>query len=307
MTGKRNRNINGAATNAAGEKDGYCGHCNHPVRSEHKGLRCDYCDKWYHSGCQDVSLDEYKLYIDDKHRARWSCIDCNSEYKNLKKAHQQMKDENNQLKKVNSEFVIQLAKLSEKIDDMKQQIKNEVYKDLLEEMDEKIDRENRKNNVILFNIKEVQNETKQQRDTLCWKALQYTEVDLDEDSVVEVVRLGRLVNQGMGSTRSGDDAQNEALGPNIVVGPPRPLLVKLRSVDLKWAVVKNSKKLKSAQDEEYKKVKIVPDQTLREKERYKQLKNELQERLDAGETNLFIRDGKIQKRNFQTTYQNSSP
>ena len=27
MTGKRNRNINGAATNAAGEKDGDCGHC----------------------------------------------------------------------------------------------------------------------------------------------------------------------------------------------------------------------------------------------------------------------------------------
>ena len=45
--------------------------------------------------------------------------------------------------------------------------------------------------MILFNVKEVQNETKQQRDTLCWKALQYTEVDLDEDSVVEVVRLYR--------------------------------------------------------------------------------------------------------------------
>ena len=61
-----------------------------------------------------MSLDEYKFYMDDKHRARWFCIDCNSEYKSLKKAHQQMKDENNQLKKVNSEFVIQLAKLSEK-------------------------------------------------------------------------------------------------------------------------------------------------------------------------------------------------
>ena len=75
---------------------------------------------------------------------------------------------------------------------------------------------------------------------------------------------------------------------------------------MKWAIVKNAKKLKNATGE-YKKIRIVPDQTPKERETYSKLMEELRQRTGNGEKDLYIRDGQIQKRNFSARNQNTPP
>ena len=37
-----------------------CGRCDGPVASNHRGLCCDDCDKWWHMKCAGVSANEYR-------------------------------------------------------------------------------------------------------------------------------------------------------------------------------------------------------------------------------------------------------
>ena len=63
----------------------------------------------------------------------------------------------------------------------------------------------------------------------------------------------------------------------------------------KWAVIGRAKRLRNA-GEEFRRVLIVPDLTVREREEDKKLRDELRRRRDNGERRLFISKGEIVQR-----------
>ena len=50
-----------------------CGVCSKPVKSNQKGILCDYCDRWYHSKCclSDLLYDTMA-----NSSCLWMCCDC---------------------------------------------------------------------------------------------------------------------------------------------------------------------------------------------------------------------------------------
>ena len=50
-----------------------CGVCNKPVRSNQKGLQCDYCDRWFHSRC---CVNDYIYDSLVNSSCLWICCDC---------------------------------------------------------------------------------------------------------------------------------------------------------------------------------------------------------------------------------------
>ena len=117
----------------------------------------------------------------------------------------------------------------------------------------------------------------------------------DEAKIEITVRLGK-------PRREEADEENG----NHQRTKPRPLLIKFENEKMKWDVLRNAKNLKYCSDEQLKKLSIVPDQTAKEREEYRLLRTELEERRANGETGLYISRGKVCQRhrpNENTNFQ----
>ena len=89
MVGKRN--------NQAEEKeDSKYGTRQVDVKSNQNGLYCEWCEKWFHCGCEKVGTAEYKLL--NECRLRWFCRQCNGSIPGLRKEQMRLKEENNKLR-----------------------------------------------------------------------------------------------------------------------------------------------------------------------------------------------------------------
>ena len=51
-----------------------CGTCDEAVTWDHDGVRCDFCHKWYHTNCQNMSETIYNI-IGNKNIV-WECLNC---------------------------------------------------------------------------------------------------------------------------------------------------------------------------------------------------------------------------------------
>ena len=126
------------------------------------------------------------------------------------------------------------------------------------------EREHRKCNVIVFNLKES------------------TTADADKDSFIELCRTGlKLEVMVTKFFRLGKAAPDKI----------RPLLITTATVDSKLSILKSAHHLRSI--DQYNNVYISPDRTRQERESFRKLRAELKQRKDGGELNLIIRNGKI--------------
>ena len=73
----------------------------------------------------------------------------------------------------------------------------------------------------------------------------------------------------------------------------RPIRVTLKNMDTKYDILSKAKNLKN--QEEYKKVFVVPDLTRKQQEEDKKLRNKLKEIRDSGDKDVRIKKGKIVK------------
>lgn len=146
---------------------------------------------------------------------------------------------------------------------------------------ELIDREWRKNNIVVFNIKESESEETDERklhDTEEASKLLNSELKINT-AVTKPVRLGL----------KRDNSKF-----------PRPLRLTVDNEETKWKILKAAKNLLDSREESYKTVFIKKDMTPMEREKERELRAQLAEkkRLSAekGETcSWFIRKGKIVK------------
>ena len=147
----------------------------------------------------------------------------------------------------------------------------------VEFVDEYLNRERRKMNLVVYGLPESSATSSSERhlaDSNNFVGLVDSEFKISNLEISKCFRLGKPKND-----------------------KPRPLLVMLTDISAKRQILRNAKLLRNSNS--HKRVFISPDLTQQEREANKKLRNELQCRKQAGETNLIIKHGKIVPRQPQ--------
>ena len=133
-----------------------------------------------------------------------------------------------------------------------------------------LDKDRRKNNLVIHNLPEATGESKEDRAA--------HDLRLFQDLVKEMFQMSVAVAR---SFRVGRSVENRA----------RLLIVTLETPGVKQDILRLAPQLRSS--EKYGNIYITPDLTPAEREAAKKLRDELSARKKAGEVNITIRRGKI--------------
>jgi len=149
--------------------------------------------------------------------------------------------------------------------------------DVIAAVDEYVERERRKSNLIFHNLPEPENtetpDQKSLKDTQCVRDLVNKEFNLPNIPIKRVARLG---------------------APKPSQPRPRLLLVELEDISIKRSILKQAVKLRNSS--KWSNVYVSPDLTPKERKQNQLLRDELKSRRNAGEKDLYIKRGKIVSR-----------
>nr|CAH7714010.1 unnamed protein product [Callosobruchus chinensis] len=215
-------------------------------------LNCSICKKTFKNSCVDISSAEVRLLNSNK-GCDWSCRSCRAfgnEMKDLKALILKLQEDIQVLK---SEAV---AVNSPNQDDFLEEIITEVE-----------ERSKRRKNLVIFGVPE-QDQSLSNND----------QVSRDVTNTVEILRV---MNR---------DIDAQAIKPirlgKHVEGKSRPIKVYFGSEQQVTQIIHNARALRNSR---YKKVSVSYDRTPRQQAHYKRIKEQLQERENAGEANLKIK------------------
>ena len=309
--GKQNQNATGGATPKTpktGINKESCKTCKESVTKKDKGMMCDTCGCWYHCKCiqmEDQAYNFYKTY----EKINWVCCKCIKEKKEEnslydliagmmksneeeKKAHKSEKNEMiNMMKELNvkmtkmeedqnikmNKIFEQINKIEDKIDEkVNEKLKiseKEILSKVNNEIDEKMERLKRRNNLIIYGMPECKNKGKEDMQRA------------DVQNVEKLLRELEVTVSKLNMTR---------LGKNInVEGKPRPIKLDLENEGEKFNILKKAGKIKAVNTEEFRKIILSGDLTLKQRELDRNLREELKERRMNGERNIKIKNGRI--------------
>lgn len=212
--------------------------------------QCNICNQYYLHSCVELSATDVRT-IKTKKGLSWSCRACGTLSNSIAELKFAILELKNQLQSKTSD-----------------QISDDTFEDLLHEMSE---RNERKTNLIIFNIPELQSRSADERSNhdkgIASNLITSLAVNIHLDNV-KTFRVGK---------RGDADGQNRT----------RPLKIKLNGVDEVHKIIKQAKHLKNFPD--FKDYSISLDRTPRQIKYYKKVKAELDQRTANGEGNLKIR------------------
>ena len=282
---RRGRKSKGSSQTAAGvdiaSNDDICPECQNHVTSDQKGISCDGCNQWWHSGCAKLSNQEYNI-LSKNTNINWVCQKCID----LKS---QPTDMTKQLLTMMNSMIDKLAKIEERMSNMESNnLKEDNLEDLVsakvqEAMEEAQEQQKRKLNLVLVNVPESSNPDR--------------EAALKEDEE----KVGQLVNK---ITSAGSETPLPRKGFNSIrLGKrnagtrARLLRITVDNLETKKQILKEAFRLNDPNEKDpSKKVFVNPDYTLKQREENKLLRQELKERTSKGETDLIISGKKIVKK-----------
>ena len=256
-----------------------CGKCTRKVGKKDNGLECDECAMWFHIGCEGVALALYKQMQDHKGML-WFCKKCRPkvakqarELKQLKEEMKGLKEENRELtedlqkeREENKEMREKISRLQEENREMMKRMKaweegweekenriveravERIEGNMMGEIEEKMQK---KNKVVMFNLKEAENREETRDKEKCEEIIKES-LDLYDVKVRQVTRIGKKTE-----------------------GKTRPILVEMENEKEKWAVVARAKRLREARNPEWRKIGVQPDMTRKEREENKKLRAKL--------------------------------
>ncbi len=162
-----------------------------------------------------------------------------------------MKNENREMK--------QMIKDQDKKWQLDKEIVRMVTEKMMEEWNEKEEKERKNYNLIIHNLPEdrrlSQREQNEKDRENCRKIIDELGLHVEEEEIVETARLGWIREEEDEHTR------------------PRVILVKMTEAQKKWKIIKNTKRLRESRNEEYKSVFIGPDLTVKERKAEKELRS----------------------------------
>ena len=272
---------------ASGSSDWRCGGCGEVSGGSEDGIQCDQCNLWYQVKCAGISIKTYSQ-LAKLDSFEWTCLKCKEEIKKLKEENAIIKHENMNIKHMNDKLLEEndllknkLSALEKRLEEIKIELKGDIVTEVMDKIKENEDRKTREGNLVLYNIPEPSatqsNERINEDGMFCEKLfIEGCLVKREDFSIKNVIRLGK----------KHDNVK------------PRPLLVKLQSSREKWYILKNAKNLGKSKEPNVKKISITPDLTLQERELDRKLRQELKIKKENGDSNWYIKNGKLQKKNF---------
>ncbi len=245
-----------------------CSKCQGEIDSHTRAMSCEFCDTWTCLYCMGVSVDMYDMMIDNEMpNFLWTCDSCVHAIPTIKNMGKMLKGVQDEQK----DCRVEIDKLSTKFDALESSVDDKIKTAI----DDYRDREARKCNIILHNIPESCKETAKERvveDLRRVDAIVEEGLELEEYKIQSIVRLGKRVD-----------------------GKTRLTRVTFDTTKSKRDALSNAKKL--FEIESWKRVFITPDLPPQQRQKNRELRDELRRRLEEGESNLVIRRGEIVKMN----------
>nr|CAH7747343.1 unnamed protein product [Callosobruchus chinensis] len=228
-----------------------CKCCNQQC-DNHQLVTCSVCKDKYKHTCVDITANEIRILNANK-GYDWTCVDCRATGKDL-----------NELKAL-------IMKLQEDIKQLKTHNDRNLgtspvdFEEVVTEINE---RQKRKSNIIIFNLEE-QDQSKPPAER----------AELDKTAVNNILRfvVPNFNLRNMKPIRLGLFSATKK----------RPVKLVLENSDQVRNMVVNGKKLKDSNT--YRNIIIAPDRTKRQLDYFKSVKQELLQRMNAGETNIRIK------------------
>ncbi len=284
-----------------------CGRCRKLVVRGDEALTCDICSQWFHTKCERVTKAQYKqLAAKGKSNLHWFCDTCNilqtgvirqvailnaeqSKFKqrldDLEKKAADKKEVQKELeKKADKE---DMQKLEQRVTTLEEKAEKENTQDsenpgpstssgggntMDQVIKEMKDQDDRKNNIIFFNIaesksKDMNERTKHDKEEVK-EITKICSATIKKDDMLRAIRLGKKPNEDK----------------------PRPLLIEVSSDDKKKALFKNLSKLQNA-PEKYQAVSVQNDLTKKQREQEKNLREEAKKKEEeaSGEAKFKVR------------------
>ena len=267
--------------------DAKCGKCHNTTGESDNAIQCDQCNLWFHVKCANISIKTY-TQLSKLESFQWSCVGCKDIISRLKEENNQIKNENEHfrhanesLKEENKNLKDRLIALEKKLEDIKIELKGDIINEVMEEIKEIEDKKSREGNLVLYNVPESTSAQPRERlnndGNFCEKLfVEGCLVNRQDFTISNVIRLGKKVE-------------------NV---KPRPILVKLQSSREKWSIIKNARNLKRCQQNGMNKISIALDLTIKEREKDKELRQELKAKKESGDHGWFIKNGKLIEKNF---------
>ncbi len=314
--GKTPQAAQGNAASHENHTLGTCAQCQQEINEDsptNNGMvECERCKQWVCRLCTGLSLLEFQM-LETVHRLHWFCEDCDliaiaaidssrklegGKKVSLSPAEVQksmltritsiMDKVEESVKVVKGKSYADVAgamssKIDSKIDSLKKDIAGEVTNNINDlqqgkSITEIRDREDRKENLIVYGVKESNSE------------------DIEERKEHDKAEITRICDAGLGmkvevkqvvrlNSKNGGTSSNS----------PRPLKVRLSSEQSKWQVIKKAKSLANTQ---FKDIFIRRDMTVQERNADLALRRELKKKRDESEIKKdglkwIIRKGKV--------------
>lgn len=285
------------------KSDGKCGGCKKAVGSE-KAVQCELCELWFHSRCENIADETYKLMNQDK--IHFYCGRCDKSagsilkiVYDIQKKQDTMAGELNRVKDEVAGIANKTVGLQNQLDGVVREInemkagsmrgstveerdvaETEVKKmkshldstvrEMKEEMEENLEIERRKMNIIIHGLQ-------------------------DKDGEADVEEVMKLLDEGLHLDYSRHVEGMVRIGRGVVDQKPRPLKILLKRAESRKEILIRAKDLKRV--EAYSKVYITPDLTRKQQEKDKELRWHLKKAREEGEPNARIRNGKVVVKN----------
>ena len=282
-----------------------------------ESINCDQCGLWFHYPCTNLTEEEYGSLSDKSKKIPYICISCKDKKDDESedefdpkqaKFFEKLLLKNNEiifrkLDLVKSEIMRSLDdRIDEKLNIFRaenekmvqekiqsiidKEVRDQNAKDLIEQqikiqvtqsLDEAREFDERKNNLIIYNIKETISED---------EAISLA-ADLENVKAVLTHTNPELKDTQIKSLSITDIHRLGSLSQPPTQQKPRPIKLVLKNQKTKYQVLKKAKKLKDC--ESHPKVGIKPDLSKKQQEEEKELKLELEERRKNNEDVMIFK------------------
>lgn len=287
-------------------EEGKCGECKRAIGRGDKAVQCELCELWFHCRCENVADDTYKLMNQDK--IHFYCGRCDKAAGSIlkivigiQKKQDNMAGELNRVKEEVAGIANKTTVLQNQLDGVVQHFEREIQeikegpsrgstteerdvaetevkkmqsqldstvREMKEEMEENLEIERRKMNIIIHGLQ-------------------------DKDAEADVEEVIKLLEEGLHLDYSRHVEGMVRIGRRVTDQKPRPLKIMLKRVESRKEILIRAKDLKGV--EAYSKVYITPDLTRKQQEKDKELRWHLKKAREEGHPSARIRNGKVVK------------
>ena len=260
------------------------------------GIECHLCGGWCHKTCTGLSKAKFELLCENDASIRWACKHCIEKEKSKDPLDIKL-----------DKLMLMIGQVNKRLDEMEKgesgknlekEIEEIVEAKLAKAMDKKQDQEIRENNVVIFGVPET--DIPEDENTKVPEHYKKEDQDFfDKMKILDKMRemkLGREVEvvENFRLGKRGEDWRQK----------PRPLKVRLSCTEDRDILIKGAIKLnKSLSRDSPNKFYVNPDMTFEERQKQKELRDQLKARKANGEEDLIIREGEIIKRKVQAKAQ----